>query len=160
MLKDVAERVGIAESTLRVQLHRARKRFGELYRHVYGRSAAREDDPLSTAPRKSVPRLRAEPVAVIVTTTSPEGAFLAIIKSRRGSVLASCTAERGAQGYLFQWGSNPAHPEAWASPAFSKGHTFELHDQPIGQTLYLRIAIVRRGSLQSQWTQVLQVLVR
>jgi hypothetical protein len=35
-----------------------------------------------------------------------------------------------------------------------------VHNQPIGQPIYMRIAIVRRGSVQSQWAPVLQIVVR
>ena len=104
-------------------------------------------------------KARAKPVAVSAGTAPPEGASLAVIKSRPGSVLAKCTAEAGAQSYMFQSGSDPTHPDSWPPAAVSKGHTFKLHNLPAGQILYLRIAIVRRGSVQSQWTQVLQVLV-
>ena len=105
-------------------------------------------------------KTRAKPVEVTASTDPPENPALAVIKSRSGAVKASCKIEPGAVCYLFQRGTDPAHPETWPSPVFSTGNTFTLSNLPVGQTVYLRIAVVRRGSVQGQWSAILQVVVR
>jgi hypothetical protein len=42
----------------------------------------------------------------------------------------------------------------------TSGHTHKASNLPIGQTVYLRMAIIRRGSIQSQWSPGLQIVVR
>jgi hypothetical protein len=73
---------------------------------------------------------------------------------------ASCKPEDGAVCYLFQHGTDPAHPETWPAPIMSPGSTFVLSNLPVGQIVCVRIAVVRRGSVQGQWSSVLQVTVR
>jgi hypothetical protein len=105
-------------------------------------------------------KTRAKPTPVTADTTPPTGASFGAVKRNHGMVKARCTPEPSVEGYLFQTGSDPLHPETWPAPSFSHGHTFTLKNQTIGQIVCVRIAIVRRGSVQSQWTQVLQAVVR
>src|SRR6185369_11787240 len=60
-----------------------------------GTVATRTPTPASTDP----------PIAPQVKTTATPG-----------SVFAKCKADRGAVGYLFQHGSDPANPDAWPKP--------------------------------------------
>jgi hypothetical protein len=123
-------------------------------------NTASNNDPEAAQAWVGKTKTRAKPAPVTTSTNPPEGALLAIIKSSHGSVKASCTPEASAVSYLFQQGGDPAHPETWPAPFVARGHTFKVHNQPIGQPIYMRIAIVRRGSVQSQWTPVLQIVVR
>jgi hypothetical protein len=56
-------------------------------------------------------------------------------------------------------GTDPAHPETWPAAVTTRGHTCKMANLPIGQTVYVRIAIIRRGSIQSQWSPTLQIQV-
>ncbi len=123
-------------------------------------NTASNGDPTAAHAWVGKTKTRALPTPVSTATTPPENPALATVKRAPGSVKASCTAEAGAVCYLFQQGADPAHPEAWAAPTMSAGHTLTLRNQPLGQSVYLRIAIVRRGSVQSQWSPVLQIVVR
>jgi hypothetical protein len=98
--------------------------------------------------------------AASTITTPPEGTALRSIKRTPGAVEASCTAEAGAVCYLFQQGTDPQHPETWPAPVMVNGRTHKFENLPIGQVLCVRIAIVRRGSVQSQWSPILQITVR
>ncbi len=78
----------------------------------------------------------------------------------RGEVKASCEKEAGALAYLFQFGTDPNHPETWPAPIVARGHTYTLRNQTIGQVLCARIAVVRHGSVRGAWSIVLQLTVR
>ena len=121
---------------------------------------ASDNDPAAAEAWVGKTKQRAKPAPASESTLPPAGALLESLKTRHGSVRATCTAEPGAVSYLFQTGSDPAHPEAWAPPAIAHGHTFTVNDLPIGQPFYMRVAIVRRGSVQSQWTDVLKIVVK
>jgi len=82
------------------------------------------------------------------------------IKARGGgNVEARCKAEKAVICYLFQTGSDPAHPEAWPLPVFSGGCTHTFAGLLPGQKAYVRIAVVRTGSVQGKWSDVLEVMV-
>ncbi len=123
-------------------------------------SSASNNDPQAAQAWVGKTRTRAKPAPVTQDVTPPTGAGLKTIKSRPGTVVAFCTPEQSAAGYAFQTGSDANHPETWPPASFSNGHTFTLRNQPIGSTVNVRIAIVRRGSVQSGWTQVLSIVVR
>src|SRR5262249_38492607 len=76
-----------------------------------------------------------------------------------GAAEAKCQPEEGVICYLMQMGTDPAHPEAWPQPFISGGckHTFQ--GLPVGQKVYLRIAIVRTGGVQGKWSDMLEVTV-
>jgi len=95
-----------------------------------------------------------------VGTAAPLDPKLNCIKSRSGSVKGSCLKDPEAIGYLFQYGTDPNHPESWAPPTQMRGHTFTLRNLPVGQVLCMRIAVLRRGSVQGAWSIILQVTVR
>jgi hypothetical protein len=123
-------------------------------------NTASNGDPTAAAAWTGKTKTRAKPVPVSATTTPPETPVLRNVKSRPGTVEASCAEEPGAIGYVFQQGGDPAHPELWAPGAMTRGRTYKVSNLPIGQTVYLRIAIVRRGSIQSQWSPILQIVAR
>jgi hypothetical protein len=105
-------------------------------------------------------KTRAKPVAVTADTSSPLSPAIRNVAQDPGAVRVSCNSEQGAVCYLFQQGPDATNPSAWPAPSYSKGHTFVARNQPIGQTVFFRIAIVRRGSVQSQWSPILQIVVR
>jgi hypothetical protein len=105
-------------------------------------------------------RTRAKPVPVSATTDPPESPAVRNIKRSPGSVEVSCAEEPGATCYLFQQGTDPLHPETWPSPVTLPGHTHKVRNLPVGQVVCFRIAVVRRGSVQSDWTPVFQITVR
>jgi hypothetical protein len=122
-------------------------------------NTASNGDPVAAQAWTGKTKARAKPAPVTQDVTPPAGASLRSLKKGHGVVLARCNPEPSAEGYLYQTGGDPNHPETWAGPSFSKSHTFKLRNLTIGQTVNMRIAVVRRGSVQSQYTQVLQVVV-
>jgi hypothetical protein len=74
-------------------------------------------------------------------------------------VEAKCNPEKGIICYLVQMGTDPAHPEAWPQPAISSGCKHTFPGLTVGQKVYLRMAIVRRGGVQGKWSDVLEVTV-
>jgi hypothetical protein len=77
-----------------------------------------------------------------------------------GTVLAKCKAERGVICYLVQVGTDPANPQAWPAPTIAGGARHILSGLTTGQKVYVRMAIVRRGGVQGQWSGVLEAIVR
>jgi hypothetical protein len=123
-------------------------------------NTAANNDPVAAKAWVGETKSRAKPVPVTTSTLAPENPALRTIKSRPGTVEASCAEEQGAVGYVFQTGSDPNHPDAWAPGSTTRGHTFKMSNLPIGQIVYVRIAVIRRGSIQSQWTPIIQIQVR
>ena len=82
------------------------------------------------------------------------------VKAHAGMVQASCSKELSVVGYAFQIGTDPAHPELWAAQIISQGHTHKFPNLPIGTNVYVRVAVIRRGSIQSPWSPILQIAVR
>jgi hypothetical protein len=74
-----------------------------------------------------------------------------------GSVEAKCKREGGVICYLVQIGTDPAHPEAWPPPVIAGGCKHTFAGLTPGQKVYIRIAIVRRGSVQGKWSIVMEV---
>jgi hypothetical protein len=117
--------------------------------------AAKGDKAAATAwggkllSRTALPASTDAPVNPIATPTAT-----------MGTVLVKCKAERGATCYLMQTGTDPTHPEAWPAPVVASGAKHLFPGLTVGQKAYFRIAIVRRGSVQGQWSGVLEVVVR
>src|SRR6185437_14618905 len=107
-------------------------------------NAASNGDPTAAQAWVGKTKARAKPAPVTQDVAPPTGASLRTIKKTHGAVVARCDPEPSAEGYLFQTGGDPNHPETWPVPSVSKGHTFKLKNLPIGQTVNIRIAIVRR----------------
>jgi hypothetical protein len=57
-------------------------------------------------------------------------------------------------------GTTPATPDAWPAPVQEgkANHTFS--GLTVGQKVYARIAVMRRGVGQGQWSNVVEILVR
>jgi hypothetical protein len=97
---------------------------------------------------------------VLPMSTDPPAKPLVKTTATLGSVVAQCKAERGAIGYVFQHGSDPANPDAWPKADLVSGSRFTVAGLPIGQKVYFRIAVVRRNGGQGQWSGVIEVTVR
>jgi hypothetical protein len=93
-------------------------------------------------------------------STDPPVTPTATATSTMGTVLVRCKPEYGAVCYLIQTGADPTHPEAWPAPVIASGSRRAFPNLTVGQKAYFRIAIVRRGGVQGQWSQVLEALVR
>lgn len=76
-----------------------------------------------------------------------------------GTLIAACDPDKRAYAYLFQFGTTQANPEAWPAPTMESGSRHTMVGQTIGQTLYCRIAIVRRGQEAGPWSTILSVTV-
>jgi hypothetical protein len=98
--------------------------------------------------------------AATPTTSAPLKAEARNLKKTSGSVVAQCKAEPGAVCYLFQQGSDPAHPETWPPPVIESGCTHKLTGQTVGAKLYFRVAIQRRKTGLGQWSDILEVTVK
>jgi hypothetical protein len=122
--------------------------------------SANADDPTTANQWTGRTKTRAPRRPPSASTDPPLNAHFNNIKSRPGGVKASCDRDPDALCYLYQYGTDPKNPDGWAGPSTRTGNTFSLYDQPIGLKLYVRIAIVRRGSGQSQWSALQEVIVR
>jgi hypothetical protein len=97
---------------------------------------------------------------VLPMSTDPPAKPLVKTTATLGSVMAQCKAERGAIGYMFQHGSDPANPDAWPKPDLVATSRITVAGLTIGQKVYFRIAVVRRNGGQGQWSGVIEVTVR
>jgi hypothetical protein len=122
-------------------------------------NTASNGDPVAASAWMGDTKERAKPLPVGATNGPPAGAVVRSVKKHPGMVEASCAPEQSVVGYAFQMGTDPTNLPSWPAQVVTRGHTYKVGNLPIGQTVYLRIAIVRRGSIQSQWSQVLQIVV-
>jgi hypothetical protein len=97
--------------------------------------------------------------AVPASTDAPLNAALKLTKTP-GEVHAKCQADRKAYAYAFQFGTDPANPDAWPKPAMESKCSYIATGLPLGQKVYARIAILRRGVGQGQWSDMLAIAVR
>jgi hypothetical protein len=118
------------------------------------------NDPVAAKAWTGDTKQRATPLAVGAVTLPPENAAVRVVKAHPGMVEASCAKEQSVVGYAFQIGTDPAHPELWPAQIMTQGHTHKFPNLPIGQLAYVRIAVIRRGSIQSPWSPILQIAVR
>jgi len=123
-------------------------------------NTASNGDPMAAAAWTGKTKSRAKPAPVSTNTDPPLNPALRNVKKHSGMVEAACTKETGVVCYAFQQGTDPLHPENWAPPVMVKGNVHKVANLPIGQVVCFRVAIVRRGSVQSQWSPVLQIQVR
>jgi hypothetical protein len=119
-----------------------------------------DGDPAAVQAWLGEAKQRTKPLPVGTSTAVPEKAALRNVKKHAGMVEASCAEEKSVVGYAFQMGTDPAHPEIWPAQIVTHGHTYKWANLPIGQTVYARIAVIRRGSIQGQWSPMLQIQVR
>jgi hypothetical protein len=123
-------------------------------------NTACNNDPVAAKAWTGATKQRTPPLPVGASTLPPEGAAVRIVKAHPGMVEASCAKEQSVVGYAFQIGTDPAHPEAWPPQIMTQGHTHKFPNLPIGQIAYVRVAVIRRGSIQSPWSPILQISVR
>jgi hypothetical protein len=121
---------------------------------------ASNNDPEVAAAWVGKTKSRAKPLPVSTSTNPPENPAVRNVKAHPGMVEVSCAKEDSVVCYAFQQGTDPLHPETWPAPAMVKGHTFKVGNLPIGQILCFRVSIVRRGSVQSQWSAVMPITIR
>jgi hypothetical protein len=93
------------------------------------------------------------------STASPTNTRATVTKDE-GTVVARCNAEAGAVCYLFQMGTDPANPQSWAPPVIEPGASHEVSGLTVGQKVYFRVAIYRRGTGQGQWSDIVGVTVK
>jgi hypothetical protein len=77
-----------------------------------------------------------------------------------GKVACRCEVDDRALVYLFQMGTDPTNPDTWAAPAMSSGARHTAAGLAIGTKVYFRVAIVRRGTGQGVWSDIVGVTVR
>ena len=102
-------------------------------------------------------------VATRVTlVASSDPPLNAVVESgaEAGTVVARCKADPTAICYLFQQGSDPAHPETWPQPVIEGGAKHTVTGLAIGTKVYFRIAVQRRGTGLGPWSDVLAITVR
>lgn len=123
-------------------------------------NTASNGDPAAAKAWLGQTKTRAVPLPVGSSNLPPEKPAVRNVKKHPGMILASCAEEQSTVGYAFQMGTDPAHPESWPPQVVTSGHTYKVGNLPIGQVVYLRIAVIRRGSIQSPWSPILQIQVR
>jgi hypothetical protein len=121
---------------------------------------ASDNDPTAAKAWVGETKSRAKPAPVTTSTLPPEKPALRVVKAHPGMVEASCAEEPSVVGDVDQTGGDPTHPETWAPGVTTRGHAYKMANLPIGQVVYVRIAIIRRGSIQRQWSPILQIQVR
>jgi hypothetical protein len=130
---------------------------------VVRRDHATLQGAINTASQGQVAKLEAwgaTPVArsILALSTDPP---LDVVGQALGSGLwrGQCKLDPAAKCYLFQIGTDPTNPGAWAPPVVSNGcrHTFSATP---GQKVYFRLAVQRRKSGQGQWSDIIEVTVR
>ena len=117
-------------------------------------------DPVQAQAWTGKTKARTKPLPIGSSNLPPEDAKVRNVKAHPGMILASCAKEQSAVSYAFQMGTDQAHPETWPAQVVSRGHTYKVGNLPIGQVVYLRIAVIRRGSIQGAWSAIMPIQVR
>jgi hypothetical protein len=117
-------------------------------------------DPVQALAWTGKTKERAKPLPIGSSNLPPEDAKVRNVKAHPGMILASCAKEQSAVSYAFQMGTDQAHPETWPAQVVTSGHTYKVGNLPIGQVVYLRIAVVRRGSIQGAWSAIMPIQIR
>ncbi len=76
-------------------------------------NTASNNDPAAAQAWVGKTRTHTPPTPISTSTAPPEKPAVTTLKQSHGTAVASCTPEAGAVCYLFQQGSDPAHPETW-----------------------------------------------
>jgi len=156
-IDQVRAKLSTLEKTRNTQMATVRIKHGAVGTAL---TSASNNDPNAAKAWTGATQTRTKAAQVPASTGAPLNPAFNGIKRHPGSVRAECEKEAGAVGYLFQFGTDPNHPETWPVPLVSHGHTFTLRNQTIGQVLCVRIAVVRHGSVQGAWSSVLSLIVR
>jgi hypothetical protein len=122
-------------------------------------NTASNGDPVAAAAWLGETKARAKPLPVGATNGPPANPAVRTVKKHPGMVEASCTPEQSVVGYAFQMGTDPTNTQTWSAQVVTRGHTYKMPNLPIGQNVYVRIAVIRRGSIQGQWSSILQIQV-
>ena len=77
-----------------------------------------------------------------------------------GEAHAKCKADPKAYAYAYQFGTDPTNPDGWPKPVLEPGSSYIATGLPVGQKVYCRIAVYRRGVGAGQWSPVMMLLVR
>ncbi len=94
------------------------------------------------------------------TTEAPLKAMARPVLNASGQVIASCKRDKQGKVYLFQMGTDPAHPETWPPPVMSDSCKYKVTGQTPGTKLYFRVAVFRIRTGQSAWSEIFSVTVR
>jgi hypothetical protein len=94
------------------------------------------------------------------TTAAPTNVRAGASKKDQGAVVARCKAESNVICYLFQMGSDPTSPQSWPAPEIEGAASHEVSGLTSGQKVYFRVAIVRRGTGQGLWSDIVGVTVK
>ena len=123
-------------------------------------NTASNNDPVAAKAWTGQTKEKAKPLPVGASTLPPGSPAVRNVKAHPGMIEASCAKEQSVVGYVFQMGTDPTHPEGWPASLTTRGHTWKVGNLPIGQVVYLRIAVIRRGSIVSPWSPILEIQVR
>ena len=93
------------------------------------------------------------------TTAAPTNAR-ATASKHEGAFVARCKADESALCYLFQMGTDPANPASWPAPVIESGCSHDFGGFTVGQKVYFRVAVFRRGTGQGQWSDIVSVTVK
>ncbi len=118
------------------------------------------NDPVAAKAWTGETKQRATPLPVGASTLPPDNAAVRNVKAHPGMVQASCSKEPSVVAYAFQIGTDPANPQLWPAQIVTQGHTHKFPNLPIAQVFYVRVAVIRRGSIQSPWSPILQITAR
>jgi hypothetical protein len=94
------------------------------------------------------------------STEAPTNLTAKPSKTTPGTIVARCRGVPSVMAYLFQINTDPTALPGAGQPVMSSKATYTLAGQPIGHTLYVRAAVIRRNGGQSQWSDAVQVTVR
>jgi hypothetical protein len=96
----------------------------------------------------------------LVASTDPPVNAAMKTTDTAGSIVMKCKADPSAVSYAYQTGPTQANPDTWPAPVIRGESNYTLTGLTVGQKLYGRIAVVRRGTGQGQWSSILEVTVR
>jgi hypothetical protein len=117
-------------------------------------------DPAAAQAWTGKTKQRTKPLPIGSSNLPPDDAKVRNVASHPGMIQASCAKEQSAVSYAFQMGTDQAHPETWPAQVVTRGHTYKVGGLAIGQVVYLRIAVIRRGSIQGAWSAIMPIQVR
>jgi hypothetical protein len=95
------------------------------------------------------------------TTPTDEAPQHLSVKNARtpGDVVARCKGIR-AQAYVFQLADDPTFPAGAPAPVVLPNATYTMTGLPAGQKIFVRVAVIRRMTGQSKWSEPVQLTVR
>jgi hypothetical protein len=94
------------------------------------------------------------------STDPPVGLTAKPSKTTPGTFVAQCRAIPGAGSYLFEVTSDPTTLPGSGRVVVSTRASQVFAGQPLGHSVYLRVAALRRSGGQSEWSEAVQITVR